>query len=301
MGKRLDAALTKKAVPKNHVTPGSAQRSKTDEQIIKTGIFLPCFCPLCSHTLIEDDHVVLDVRRPSGQRGKIRLSPYLKVYESSSTIYIPDGEEVEDIFCPHCRQSLKDTSRQCDECGSAVARFIIRPFYKDIDFFICLKKNCHWHGIGPEAKQEMELEISGFKNPRDQLELIRTGTKLQFFCPNCGAKLVQGEDLTVVVEDREGRVASLKLSPYLNVFTSECSLVVPDEEDVVDMLCPECGESFWQSDKYCGLCGSKTAKLDVKGSSFEADFYICMRKQCNWHGLSEKDCRKIILDDSLEW
>jgi len=301
MGKRLDTAPAKKTGQKNQVTPGSTQRSETDEHIIKTGIFLPCFCPLCSHSLIEDDKVVLDVRRPSGQKGKIRLSPYLKVYETSSTIYIPDGEEVEDIYCPHCHQSLKDASRQCDECGSSVARFTIRPFYKDIVFFICLKKNCHWHGIGPEAKEEMELEISGFKNPKDQLDLIKNGTKLQFFCPNCGAQLVQGEDLTVVVEDQEGRVASLKLSPYLNVFTSECSLVIPSEEDVVDMLCPECGQSFWQSDKYCGLCGSKAAKLDVKVSSFDADFYICMRKQCNWHGLSEKDCRKIMLDDSLEW
>ncbi|MDX9746689.1 MAG: hypothetical protein WCX84_08805 [Syntrophales bacterium] len=302
MAKRSNPETVKKAASrKNKVTPGSAERIETDKRIIDTGIFLPCFCPLCSHTLIEDDRVVLDVRRPSGQKGKIRLSPYLNVHESSSTIYIPDDEEVEDIFCPHCHQSLKDTPMQCDECGSAVARFIIRPFYKDIDFFICQKKNCHWHGIGPETKREMELEITGFKNPKDQLELIRTGTKLQFFCPTCGAKLVQGEDLTMVAEDREGRLASLRLSPYLNFFTSECSLMIPDEEDVVDLLCPDCGESFWQSEKYCGLCGSKAAKLDVRGSSFDADFYICMRRQCNWHGLSEKDCRKIILDDSLEW
>ncbi|MBN1545965.1 MAG: hypothetical protein JW902_04825 [Syntrophaceae bacterium] len=301
MGKRLAGKSTVKKTSKSAVTPGSAQRTETDKQIRQTGIFLPCFCPLCSQSLIEDEKIVLDVRRPSGEKGQIRLSPYLKVYESSSTIYIPDGEEVEDLYCPHCHQSLKDTSRQCDECGSSVGRFTIRPFYKDIDFYICLKKNCHWHGIGPDAKEEMELEITGFKNPKNQLELIKKGVKLQFFCPTCGAQLVQGEDLTVVVEDTEGRVASLKLSPYLNVFTSECSLVIPPDEDVVDMLCPECGESFWQSDKYCGLCGSKAAKLDVKGSSFDADFYICMRKQCNWHGLSEKDCRKIILDDSLEW
>ena len=61
MGKRLNAALAKKAVPENHGTPGSAQRSKTDEHIIKTGIFLPCFCPLCSHSLIEDDKIGLAV------------------------------------------------------------------------------------------------------------------------------------------------------------------------------------------------------------------------------------------------
>jgi predicted RNA-binding Zn-ribbon protein involved in translation (DUF1610 family) len=301
MVKRLEKKPAKKKISTKDVTPGSAQRSDTDKHIVETGIFLPCFCPHCSQSLIENDKIVLEVRRPSGEKGKIRLSPYLKVYESSSTIYIPDGEEVEDLFCPHCHQSLKDTSRQCDECGSAVGRFIIRPFYKDIDFFICLKRNCHWHGIGTEAKAEMELEISGFKDPKDQLELIKNGTKLQFFCPNCGAKLVQGEDLNVVIEDNEGRATPLKLIPYLNVYTSECALTIPDGEDVVDMLCPECGESFWQSEKYCGLCGSKAAKLDVKVSSLDADFYICMRKQCNWHGLSEKDCRKIMLDDSLEW
>jgi predicted RNA-binding Zn-ribbon protein involved in translation (DUF1610 family) len=283
------------------VTPGSAQRTETDKQIIKTGTFLPCFCPLCSQSLNENDQVVLEVSRPTGQRGIVRLSPYLNVFESSSTIYIPDGEAVEDVFCPHCQQSLKEQSKHCDVCGSAIGRFFIRPFHKDVDFYTCLKRNCHWHGIGPEAQQEMELEISGFKDPKDQRELIRTGTKLQCFCPTCNADLVQGEDLTVVIEDKEGHVAPLKLSPYLNAFTSECSLFIPPGEEVADMLCPECGKSFWLDDKICGLCGSKAAKLKVKVSSFDADFYICMRKQCHWHGLSEKDCRRIILDDSLEW
>ena len=38
----------------------------------------------------------------------------------------------------------------------------------------------------------------------------------------------------------------------------------------------------------------KAAQLKVKVSSFDVDFYVCMRKQCHWHGLSEKDCRMII-------
>ena len=283
------------------ITPGSAQREEKDKQIISTGTYLPCFCPHCLKSLNEDNQIVFEVARPTGQRAKIRLSPYLNVFETSSTVYIPDGEEVEDLFCPHCRQSLKVPTELCEGCGSAVGHFLIRPFQKDIDFYICLKKNCHWHGIDPDARQEMELEISGFKDPADQQELLKKGTKLQSFCPTCNAGLVQNDDLTMMIEDKEGHIGPLKLSPFLNVFKSECSLFIPPGEEVADMLCPECGESFWLDDKQCGLCGSKAAKIKIKVSSFDVDFYICMRKKCNWHGLSEKDCQRIILDDSCEW
>jgi len=298
--KRSEKPIDKTSNPEP-VTPGTAPRTAADKKIIETGTFLPCFCPLCSHSLNENDQIALEVSRPTGSRGTIRLSPYLNVFECSSTVYIPDGEEVESLYCPHCRQSLKEESKQCDECGSAIARLMIRPFHKDIDFYLCLKKNCHWHGIGAEAQQEMELGISGFKDPKDQRELVRTGTKLQCFCPNCNAELVQGDDLNLVIKDKKGEAAPMKLSPYLNVFTSECSLFIPPGEEVADMLCPKCGISFWRDDKYCGLCGSKAAQLKVKVSSFDIDFYVCMRKQCHWHGLSEKDCRKIMLDDSIEW
>lgn len=301
MKRHLSGKPADKKLGPEPVTAGSARRRETDKKIIKTGTFLPCYCPLCSHSLNENEQIVLEVSRPTGQRGKIRLSPYLNVFESSSTIYIPDGEAVVDIYCPHCQQSLKEEGKLCDVCGSSIGHFSIRPFHRDIDFYICLKRNCHWHGIGPDAQQEMELEISGFKDPKDQRELIRTGTKLQCFCPSCSADLVQGEDLSVIAKDKEGRLASLKLSPYLNVFTSECSLYIPPGEEVADMLCPKCGESFWRDERFCNLCGSKAAKIKVKVSSFDVDFFVCMRKQCHWHGLSEKDCRKIILDDSLEW
>ncbi|HOO41214.1 MAG TPA: hypothetical protein PKY80_08335 [Syntrophales bacterium] len=301
MKRQLSGKSTQKAAHPNPATPGTEQRAEKDKKIIETGTFLPCFCPLCSESLNENDQVVLEVSRPTGERGTIRLSPYLNVFECSSTIYIPEGEEVEGLYCPHCRQSLKEESKQCDECGSAIARVMIRPFQKDTDFYICLKKNCHWHGIGPEAQQEMELGISGFKDPKDQRELVRTGTKLQCFCPSCNADLVQGDDLNMVIKNKEGFIAPLKLSPYLNVFTSECSLFIPPGEEVEDMICPKCGSSFWLDDKYCELCGSKAAQLKVKVSSFDVDFYVCMRKQCHWHGLSEKDCRMIILDDSSEW
>jgi len=31
------------------------------------------------------------------------------------------------------------------------------------------------------------------------------------------------------------------------------------------------------------------------------DFYICSRKGCTWHGLSQEDMNDIRLEQSMEW
>ncbi len=272
-----------------------------DKKVLKTGTFLKCFCPHCRVSLIRNEEVVFGVERAKGERGELHLSPRLNVFDSTSSITLPEGEEVSDLFCPICRASLKVPDKGCEECGSHVARFWIRVDAENIEFYICLRKNCFWHGVSEEARQKMMLDIAGFKQPADHTEMIRTGTKLLCFCPRCHGSLVEGDDLVVNVLDKAGKVGKLKLSPYLNVFRSESSLFLPPGEEVQDMICPKCKQSLWMDDMHCELCGSRAARFEVRASVLNVDFYICMRKECHWHGLSEHDRRRIILDESMEW
>lgn len=272
-----------------------------ERKVLKSGTPLKCFCPHCRSSLIEEEEIVLEVERPGGERGRLRLSPLLNVFDSSSSIALPEGEEVSGLFCPRCRVSLKEDDKKCEECGSHIGRIWIRVDTENIDFYICLRKNCYWHGISAAARDKLMLDITGFKPPEDHLEMLRTGTKLQCFCPNCGDNMVQGEDLRVRVADRSGKTGELKLSPYLNVFRSESSLFLPPGEEVQDMICPRCNRSLWADREHCGLCGSRVAKFRVRASVLDVDFYVCMRKECHWHGLSEEARRRIILDESMEW
>ena len=43
------------------------------------------------------------------------------------------------------------------------------------------------------------------------------------------------------------------------------------------------------------------AKINVSASSKLIDFYICTKKGCKWHGLSEEDLYSIKLEESDEW
>jgi len=276
-------------------------RHEPHPAVFKTGSYLKCHCPHCGQSLISEDWILLDVVNQARERGVLRLSPYLNFFDSSSTIQLTEWQEVHDLSCPHCRHTLKEPDAQCASCHSRVARLQVRAGTDSFDLLFCLRKNCRWHGLSEEAKGTIILEASGFEEPKDHKEFIKSGTKLQLFCPLCKTGLVQGDDLVVHVRDRQGQLSVMKLSPYLNVFTSECSLFLPAGEEVTDMICPHCNRSLWLDNKHCEACGARAAKFLVKAFVLDVDFYVCMRLKCHWHGLGPKDRQRIILDESLEW
>ena len=99
-------------------------------KVIPSGSRLECFCPHCASSLVEGEHLRLEMLNGRGERGTLLLSPFLNVFDSSSTLQEGKGEEAQDLFCPHCRASLKDMARRCEACGSAAARFHAESFSK---------------------------------------------------------------------------------------------------------------------------------------------------------------------------
>jgi predicted RNA-binding Zn-ribbon protein involved in translation (DUF1610 family) len=275
--------------------------SQNNRVVLKTGTFLKCQCPFCGKSLITDDWIALEVVNQAKERGVLRLSPYLNFFDASSTIQLADWQEVLDLNCPHCHHSLKEPGGQCASCRSNIARLMVKAGAEPFDFLFCLRKNCRWHGLSEEAKGKIILEASGFEEPKDHKEFIKSGTKLHLYCPLCKAGLVEGDHLIVHVRDSHGKLSELKLSPYLNVFTSECSIFLPPGEEVCDMFCPKCNQNLWVDEKRCEACGARAARFMVKAFVLDVDFYICMRIKCHWHGLGPKDRQRIILDESLEW
>jgi hypothetical protein len=64
------------------------------------------------------------------------------------------------IRCFHCNESLEITEEVCGDCGSRVARVVVGAASRLVDFYICAKKGCIWHGLSREDMDDIRLEQS---------------------------------------------------------------------------------------------------------------------------------------------
>ncbi len=133
-------------------------KHEDSKEIIESGTFLNAYCPHCRKSLIDNE--MLRLKISNGEEGELLLSPYLNVFTSRSTIFLPEDKTVHDLKCFHCNRSLLDEEKRCGKCGSPAARIIISARTKFIDFYICTKKGCRWHGLNEEDLYEIRLEDS---------------------------------------------------------------------------------------------------------------------------------------------
>ncbi|MEZ5084012.1 MAG: hypothetical protein R2750_11275 [Bacteroidales bacterium] len=128
------------------------------EEIIETGTFLQSYCPHCRKSLIVND--MLKLKIINGEEGFLLLSPYLNSFTSKSTIFLPEDKAVSDIKCFHCNTSLVETNKSCGSCKSPIARINVSASMKLVDFYLCTKKGCRWHGLSEEDLYSINLEES---------------------------------------------------------------------------------------------------------------------------------------------
>lgn len=140
--------------------PVKKEEEKVDDkrEIIESGTFLHSYCPHCRKSLIEDD--MLKLKITNGGEGELLLSPYMNVFSSKSTIFLSEDKTVSDVKCWHCDNSLIVHDRTCGKCGSPVAKISVTARTKLIDFFLCTKKGCKWHGLKEEDLYDIRLEDS---------------------------------------------------------------------------------------------------------------------------------------------
>lgn len=127
-------------------------------EILKSGTFLQAYCPHCKKTLIENDQLKLKIK--NGAEGFLLLSPYLNVFTSKSTIFLPEDKLINDIMCFHCNHSLINKEEKCGKCGSTTAKISLGARTKLLDFYMCTKKGCRWHGLSKDDYYDIRLEDS---------------------------------------------------------------------------------------------------------------------------------------------
>ncbi len=279
-------------------------------------------CPLCGKSLMDAQHrldgepsVTLDVLLKD-RKGWLRMSPVYGSYSIESEFEIPLNVTVR-FFCRQCQSELKSTV----VCSTCLAPMIPLMLEEGGRVFFCSRRGCLKHFLEFEEADEALARFyqaynlggepikAGRKGYRgkapeaevDPKEVITTGSFLQSYCPQCSHSLIDKSSICFSVLGPDGKRGELMLSPYLNVFTNRSTIEIPHGEEVKDLLCPHCGQSLLASNRRCGRCGSRIARITVGAMHKLITFYICLKKGCTWHGLSDEDTKLIMLEDSAEW
>lgn len=278
-------------------------------------------CPLCQKSLMDTQHridgepsvtVNLSLK---GQKGWLRLSSVYGSYAIVSEIEIPINS-VARFFCRKCQGELKSTV----VCSTCLAPMVPLMLEEGGRVYVCSRRGCPKHFLEFEDANEAlarfyeAYDLWGEKGPAkkrtrregpdeetDAKEVVATGSFLQSYCPRCNHSLINKSSIAFTVVDKDGKSGELLLSPYLNVFTNRSTIEIPHGEEVKDLLCPHCTQSLMVNHRRCERCGSRLARITVGAMHKLITFYICMRKGCTWHGLSDDDTKLIMLEDSTEW
>ncbi len=280
-------------------------------------------CPICGKSLMNHDQMIdnepsikLNIE-VAENRGTINLSSIYGSYNYKADIEMIKGEIVK-FFCPHCTAQITSDV----DCLTCKAPMI--PFHLDMggkvsvcsrigckdhkvefeDLSIALNKLYQEYGYGAkqftkDSDKRSSKNIPEKTDTDEKKEIIESGTFLQAYCPHCKKSLIEDEMLKVKISN--GETGYLMLSPYLNMFSSKSTVFLPEDKTINNVSCPHCNKSLISENMKCEMCGSPVAKISVSARTKLLDFYLCTKKGCKWHGLSENDLYDIRLDDSDEW
>ena len=276
-------------------------------------------CTYCGASFMDENNPVdnvssiflhIDIGK---KKGDIHLSSIYGSYNYICDIECPP-DELAEFSCPHCGKTL-NTKTECSVCKAPLVKLILDIGGK-INF--CSRSGCKYHNVefedlnnalrkmyqefGYQNKLSHEIHTEEKEIPVDEdKEIIESGSFLHAYCPHCRKTLIESDMLKLKIINEQKETGYIMLSPYLNVFSSKSSVFLSEGKPVGDLRCWHCDTTLMVDDRKCGMCESPVAAISIGARSKLIDFYICSKKGCRWHGLSEEDISEIKLEDSLEW
>ncbi|MEN8224591.1 MAG: NADPH-dependent glutamate synthase [Bacteroidota bacterium] len=223
-----------------------------DVKYLKFKTYLNSYCPHCHESFNTEKKDVKQIEFKAKYKGEeidLILSPYLDVFEVDTSVSINEGDQVDDILCPHCKKSLIHKDIPCGECGSPVAEVIVSAASKLIPFYLCSKHGCEWHGLTKRDERRIKLKIPRQDMPEQdqtlrvhnwqevpygyttELALLEAGRCLQCKKPMCVEGCPVNIDIpgfiALIAEEKFDEAA--KKIKETNVFPAICGRVCPQE------------------------------------------------------------------------
>ncbi len=280
-------------------------------------ISLKVKCPMCNVSLMDKSHPVdnnpgikmeIDI---AGEKGNIWLSSIYESYNYDSDLEVAK-DAVAKFYCPTCLSEII-SKELCASCNAPLVPFHLEEGGK---VTICSRAGCKAHFVAFEdlstalthfyekfsepATEYIKFEKRPLKPEtktaeEEEKEIIHTGTFLSSYCPHCKRSLIENGVIIFKIENENGETGHLMLSPYLNVFTHKSTIKIPEKQSLKNIKCFHCDKSLLVEDKVCPECGSEIAKIMVTTMTKMVDFYLCSKKGCTWHGLSDEDMKAITI------
>ncbi len=124
------------------------------------------------------------------------------------------------------------------------------------------------------------------------VKYLKFATYLNAYCPHCRKSFnvkTMDEDVLDFRGMFKGQEVMIKLSPYLDVFDKWSSIPLEDGIVLDDFICSYCRKSLVVGEPRCGVCGSPVAEMIISAYAKLIPFFICLKKGCEWHGLTKAD------------
>jgi len=124
------------------------------------------------------------------------------------------------------------------------------------------------------------------------VKYLKFATYLNAYCPHCRKSFnvkTMDEDVLDFRGRYKGQEVMIKLSPYLDVFDKWSSIPLEDGIVLDDFICSYCKKSLVVGEPRCGVCGSPVAEMIISAYAKLIPFFICLKKGCEWHGLTKAD------------
>jgi len=223
-----------------------------DVRYLKYKTYLSFYCPHCKNTFNyngknEKSLLFNGVYKDEGL--EIKLSPFLDVFDTRTSIKLKKESVLDDLLCPKCKNSLVNSKVSCNDCGTKVGEIIVSAHAKLIPFYVCLKQGCEWHGIPKEEEKKIKLKIPRQGMPEQdrkirvenfqevpygytsELALMEAGRCIQCKKPKCVDGCPVNVDIPgfiTLVTDEKFAEAARKIKET-NVLPAICGRVCPQE------------------------------------------------------------------------
>jgi glutamate synthase (NADPH) small chain len=219
---------------------------------LKFKSYLNTYCPHCKKSFNvekKDDKYLFFKAVYKDEIIDMKISPYLDVFESESSVPIDNDDVLTDLICPHCNKSLINPDVTCGECGSQVGEVILSAYSKLIPFFSCLKYGCDWHGLTKQDERHIKIKIPRQEMPEQDQKLrvqnygevpygyttelasLEAGRCLQCKNPKCVEGCPVNVDIPEFIkciraDDFDGAAKKIK---ERNILPAVCGRVCPQE------------------------------------------------------------------------
>lgn len=287
-------------------------------------IILKVKCPHCGQSFMDDKHLIDD--HPSTKlallfgkkKGNIWFSSVYGSFHYDSETPLTE-DEIGEFYCPHCEEHLT-SEETCSICHSHMVdmKLEIGGKFGFCSRFGCKKRNVAFDDL--TAALEHFNEIINQKAPDNFIieeppkrpitkeeelaelaRMVQNGTYMHIFCPYCRKNLNSNKKLILNISRKDGKCEQVQLYPYWHVLTKKSTIRIPDPETVTDMQCPRCSHTLKLIDELCPKSSNELYLLHVGTFTKLINYYLCIKKDCHWHPLTEDDIQNIVLRSTQEW